>query len=264
MLLHVELEQLAEFFDLARREGAIAAGRDIEFEETDLHAAQFLHQTSKMFEHHADLILAAFLEFHFVPRIVARLDQLDQRGRGLLAADRDAGCELCELFFGEVAVDLHHVGLLDVAGGGSDAMRELAVIGEQQQAFAGVVETANREDAFLHATQQMHDGLAAFGVGDGGDHFARLVQRDVDQLLGSLQQLAVHFDVVAGQVGFGAELGEDLPVDADASGLDQFFGFAAAGDTSLRQDFLEAFFRHVRTSFLRPVQPEILRGCVLE
>ena len=39
----------------------------------------------------------------------------------------------------------------------------------------------------------------------------------------------------------GAEFGHDFAVDLDLSKNDEFFGFAAAGDTSVRDDFLQAF-----------------------
>jgi hypothetical protein len=224
---------VAEFFDFLRGEVSIAAGGEVEFEEADFHATEFFHQLAEVFEHHSDLVLAAFGEADFIPRILAGLDEFDVGGRGAAAMQRDAGLKRFHLFIGEGPGNFHYIRFDDVGGGRCDAMGELAIIGEQQQAFAGIVEAADGEDALLHAAQQVHDGLAAFRIGHGGDALAWFVERDVDVGAGGAQQSAVDFDVVGFDVGFGAEFGDDLAVDHDAALQDHVFGFAAAGDTGL-------------------------------
>ena len=69
--------------------------------------------------------------------------------------------ELLLLVGGQGAGDLDHVGLGQVGGGGDDGVGHLAVIGEQQQPFAVVIEAAHRIDPLLDTVQQVHDGRAA-------------------------------------------------------------------------------------------------------
>ena len=120
-----------------------------------------------------------------------------------------------------------------MARGRSDAVRELAVIGEDEQTFAGIIESADGEHAFLHATQQVHDGLASFWIGDRGDAFARLVERDVDMGARGFEQCAVHFDVVGFEIRFGAELGDNFAVHHHAALKNHVFGLATAGYAGL-------------------------------
>ena len=56
----------------------------------------------------------------------------------------------------------------------------------------------------------------------------------------ALERLAVNGDGVGGEVGFGAEFGDDFAVEGDAAGKDDFLGFAAGGDAGGGEDFLEA------------------------
>ena len=94
-------------------------------------------------------------------------------------------------------------------------MRQVAVIGEQQQAFAGVVEASDGIHADANAMQQIHDRGPALGIADRGDVSLGLVHQQVNVVLGAVQQLAVDANVVNVDVGLGAEFGDDLSVDRD-------------------------------------------------
>ena len=61
-----------------------------QFDGADAHAPQFFHQPSEMFEHDADLLVAAFDQPHFVPGIIAAANQLQIRRSGAAAAERNA------------------------------------------------------------------------------------------------------------------------------------------------------------------------------
>ena len=67
-----------------------------------------------------------------------------------------------------------------------------------------------------------------------------LVQNEVTQTLGALQQFAIHANVVAAGVGLGSQLCDYSAVDLDAALLDEFFGLAAAGYAGLGKNLLEA------------------------
>ena len=53
---------------------------------------------------------------------------------------------------------------------------------------------------------------------------------EVEERFGLLERFAIDADVVGGGIGFAAEFGDDGPIDGDAAGGEEFFGFAARGD----------------------------------
>ncbi len=61
---------------------------------------------------------------------------------------------------------------------------EGTIVGHEEQTFAGIVEAANRIDAFGLLGEEIHDGGAAFGIADGGDITFRLVEEEIDEGLG--------------------------------------------------------------------------------
>ena len=135
------------------------------------------------------------------------------REPGSPSADGDAAAENVELGFGGLAGDLDQVGLFHAGGGLGEAVGQLAVVGDHEQALAHVVQAADGVEALLHLVEELHHRGAALGVLDGGDEAAGLVEDEVAVALGALEQLAVHADVVAGGVGLGAQHGDDLAVD---------------------------------------------------
>ena len=153
--------------------------------------------------------------------------------------DHDAVAELVNRGVGGFAADFDEVGFFDAGGGAGEGVGEFAVVGHEEEAFAGVVEAADGEDA-LASFEEVGDGGAVFGIAGGGDVALGLVEDEVAGTLGAVEELAVDADVVVGGVGFGAELGDGLAVDLDASGGDQLFGFAARGDAGGGNDFLQA------------------------
>ncbi len=86
----------------------------------------------------------------------------------------------------------------------------------------------------------MHYGGAAFGIADGGDVAFGFVEHEIEEALGWLDGLAVDADGVGLGIGLGAEFGDDLAVEGDVAGGDDFLGFAAGGDAGGSEDFLEA------------------------
>ena len=196
-------------------------------------------------EHAADLAVAALDEGDFVPGVGGLFVEADFGGRGFYAAvviesDVNAVAEALEGFFVGAAADFHQIFFGDVGAGFGEFLREGAIVGEEEEAFAGVVEAANGIDAFGERAEELHDGGAAFRIADGGDVAFGLVEHEIEEALGRLDGFAVDGDGVGVGIGFGAEFGDDLAVEGDAAGGDDFFGFAAGGDAGGGEDFLEA------------------------
>jgi hypothetical protein len=157
-----------------------------------------------------------------------------EAGAGFLA-------KTIEFFEGEAAFDFHVIGLGEVGPGFEDGGSEVAIVGEKDEATVGVIERADGIDALGKTAQEIAQGATALGIGEGGDNFGRLVENEVDMIFLGFDEAAGSFDLVGGGIGFGAEFGDDLAVDADLAGEDELLGVAARGDAGVGDDFLEAF-----------------------
>lgn len=80
------------------------------------------------------------------------------------------------------------------------------------------VEPADVEEAREFCGQQVENGVARVWIFAGGNESGRLVQRDVNGTI-DLDALAIDFDVIV-LTGLNAEIGDDLPVQRDATGGD--------------------------------------------
>jgi hypothetical protein len=170
--------------------------------------------------------------------------EADFGGRGFYAAvvlegDVDAGAEACEGFFVGTAADFDEIFFGDVRAGFRKFLGEGAVVGEEEEAFAGVVEAADGIDALGERAEKLHDGGAALGIRDGGYVAFGFVEHEVEEALGRLDGFAIDADGVSIGIGLGAEFGDDLAVEGDAARGDDLFGFAAGGDAGGGEDFLE-------------------------
>lgn len=127
-----------------------------------------------------------------------------------------------------------------------DAIGDITIVREEQQALGVAVQPANRKDA-LGDIDQIHDRPAATLVVHRRDVATRLVQDQVAERL-RREQLAVHADIVTNRISPGAKLGHDRAVDGDAALANQFFSCSPGRDAARRKDALQSF------------QPELLGG----
>ncbi len=97
-----------------------------------------------MFEHDSDLLVAAFDQFDFVPGVVAAPDHFDGGWRGAAAAERNACAETLLFIRSERSVDFDQIGFRNVALGSGDGVGEFAIVGEQDEAVAVIIEAAGR------------------------------------------------------------------------------------------------------------------------
>lgn len=126
---------------------------------------------------------------------------------------------------------------------------EIAVICQNKKAFAGIIQAANGIDAFLEALEEFHYRFAAFGIKDRGDYVLRFVEGVIDEVFGSFENLAIDFDLVGFEVGLRSQFRNSFTIDGNAAGNDEIFGFTTAGDASVGENFLKAFFRHQFVGF---------------
>jgi len=155
--------------------------------------------------------------------------------------DCHASAKSVEIFFAWLPTDLDEVSLLDPRGGARELVGEFAIISHQQEAFAEIVEATDGVEAFARLGEKLHDGGPTFGIADRGDVALGFVEDEVAMALGTLEELAIDTNMIAGGVGFAAELSNDLSIDLNTTGGDEFFRMAATGDAGLRKDLLQAF-----------------------
>ena len=142
--------------------------------------------------------------------------------------------ELGQILGLDAAGNFDDVRLLHAIARMRQAVGQLAVVGQEDQALAVHVEATDREHALPTIGQQIDHARPTRRIAIGADHASRLVDQVVNQL-GSRQCDAVDTDFVTQQVGFGAELRDDLAVDLDATGGDQLFALAATAQSSRSQ-----------------------------
>jgi hypothetical protein len=85
---------------------------------------------------------------------------------------------------------------------------------------------------------QFHDRGSAFRIRNGGYVALWLVHQQISVAFRAVQQLAIHFDVVAIKISLGAEFSDDLAIHGYAALRDQLFRFAARSYACGGDDFL--------------------------
>src|ERR1700733_2820738 len=79
------------------------------------------------------------------------------------------------------AIDLHVIFLVQMTGRVGDPGRPLRIIGQEQQAFAGLIQSTDRTDPRQARVQQTINRLASFFVRRGRHHTPRLTHEQVDR-----------------------------------------------------------------------------------
>ena len=100
----------------------------------------------------------------------------------------------------------------------SEALGEIAMICQEQQAFTLGIETSDVKEPWEFWRQQIENRISRARVVSGGHEAGRFVERDRQCPLG-MNKFAVDFDVIT-LVGLGAKIGADLSVDRDTPGRD--------------------------------------------
>jgi len=106
-------------------------------------------------------------------------------------------------------------------------LRQIAIIGQEQQSLGLKIEAANGEKTPPNLWwQQVVHGGTAFGVRFRGHIPRRLVEQHVAVATGLLNPLTIHLDEVGAQIDLLSDL-RDLAVDRHTPLPDQLLGGAA-------------------------------------
>ena len=106
--------------------------------------------------------------------------------------------ELLQRLFLDVAIGPHAVASDPAGGGKLEEARQLAIIGQQQQALGVEIEPADRDQPRQAIGQIIEHRRPSFGIGVGGHQAARLVEHEQPRALARWQRLAVDGDHVIG------------------------------------------------------------------
>ncbi len=78
-----------------------------------------------------------------------------------------------------------------------EALREIAIVRENEDPFALRIETADVEEPRQLCRQEIEDRVARVRIAASGDEALRLVQENVEKPLRWPNEFAVDFDVIA-------------------------------------------------------------------
>src|SRR6185312_6544985 len=262
-----------ERLHLALRQFAKRPRRHIQHQRTVADAADLLDMMADLFKHLAELPVAAFGQRHFIPGVFAATNLLDlcrlrqhaiAPSRANLvqpsAIDHDPSPQLVDRFRCGRTRNFDEIRLRYARRRLRQLIRKVAVVGHQQQTFAQVVQPPHRiqprhlavlADGFFLGIlpQQLHHGRPLLGIVERGDIAAWLVHHKILLLLAALQQLAVDTDVVAAEVCFRAQLGDDLAIHLHAAIEDDLLRGTARSNARLREYLLQAIaLRRLRRS----------------
>ena len=202
------------------------------------HTVEFDHLIAQKLEHTAhDAVLAGVDgDAHVLARIVHILHLI---GNDDAVVELKAIAKGSHIDVGEVLVEFHVIGLLNLGRGMGEFLGQVAVVGEEQQTGGVAVEAAYGIDAFFAgvAHQLHHVGAVALVVGSGDVVFG-LVEQHIDRFF-ALQHLVAVAHLIGGH-HLVAHLGHHLAVDGDGTGGDEHVGIAARADAGIGNVFVKA------------------------
>src|SRR5215467_7974532 len=123
---------------------------------------------------------------------------------------------------------VRQVGLGHAVPGMRQPVREIAVVGEQHQAFGLIVQPAHVVQPFLPVAEEVADRPPAPVVRHRGEHPGGLVERQVHQVLAGWDAQAIHPDDLVVRIDPGAVAADGLAVDLDPPFGDQLLAVPAA------------------------------------
>jgi hypothetical protein len=236
----------------------LAEGHRAEAQRADGDAPELFDGAAEALEDVGDLSVRALAEGDLDEGAVvvvldeAELDggwRLGSRGGGLqlalLEAREEGAFHLDKVALGEAAFDEGFVGAGDAEAGVGEAVGEVAVGGEEDEAGGVELEASDGEEARLGGmVNKVGEGGALDGEGGvvagGSEGAGWLVEKDVHGALGAGEGAAVNADVVFFWVHEDRELGDAPGVDGDVALFDEAFAVAARGDAGIGHEALEA------------------------
>jgi hypothetical protein len=241
--LTVESKRLQERRQLAASQvPAFAECQTGQVQRSDSNPPQSLDRNPDRLHHPADDVERALVDDHLEDQSLIALPQDAEFARDDRAAlDRHPVAYPLENRVARPGQRQDVVFLVEAVSRVHDAVRDIAVVGEEEQPFGVAVEPADRKHA-LRDMDQVHHRSPVPLVLHRRDVAARFIQQQVaGALLAELP--AVDTDHGAVRIGFESKLRDHDAVDGDPSGRDQFFRRPAGADSAGGEYSLQTFHR---------------------
>ena len=177
---------------------------------SDPDANELLHLKPQLVKHAPNLPVDALTEDNSHPGHSDRLHLLHPRA---FAVQHDAGQELRRERRFPRAIERDFVFLFDLVARMGQALREIAVVGQDEEAFRLRVEPADIEKTGKLRRQEVENRIPCVRIDPGGNEAGRFVQDDVEMAFAA-DQLSANLHVIAFR-RLRAEVGDDAAVDRD-------------------------------------------------
>ena len=217
------------------------AGRKIEANIHDAHPLESEDLIAQVLAHPADLAVESLGKHDPEAMVIYAFDLTLARDR---AHNWYTGRHAFDKRVGDGFVDAHDVFLFMVVARPQDLIDDVAVAGQQDEAFAGFVEAPDGENAF-RIVDEINDIVLFPRSIRGANNSYRLVESEVNMLPARFGDgLPVYADFVVFR-DLRTHL-RDFPVNGHAVLLDQLIGFPARAKADLAQVLVDAgcFFFH--------------------
>jgi hypothetical protein len=219
------LPERAEF--VAGEFSRFSARKPIELDRANRDAAKGQDFVPEASEHAANFAILAFIQDDAEPSAaLLLLESFDALGTNSALSEIDAGQQAAAVFGSRVAVNLDEVGLFDAEAWVHEAMSEVAIVGEQEKPFAGLIEPADGVDALFNVWDEIQCEAASCGIEIGAQDAARFVEEPINGPF-EFDGMAIDGDGGVGGIDFGAEIAENGAIDGDAAGADEFIALSA-------------------------------------
>lgn len=124
--------------------------------------------------------------------------------------------------------------LFVIVSSAENLVHDVAIIGEENEALGGFVQSTNREEAFL-VPDKGDDILGLFKI-SGADDTHGFVEGDIQRLRFSLEGFTIDEDDIARIDTISCSGG--FSVERHPAAIDQSVGFPAGADTGLADEFI--------------------------
>ena len=212
-------------------------------ERPEFGSLQVLYGVPDGFAHAPDLPVAPFANSQpqqTVPVATAVVQENDISGQRSMSIERNSVPQPFDGFAIGHAGDARFIGTRDTVARVRESRRQLAIIGQQQQAFRVVVEASDRVDVVAHSRQKIQNGPPPLGIGSRRDVAGCFVQEDVARLRDALDSPPVDANLVFPGIDLDPHRQDRLAVDSHASVGNELLRRAAGRDASLGKSLLKA------------------------
>jgi hypothetical protein len=245
LLVLGEIERLEELRQLARRQVPPSPDWDAgDGQRTEANSTQPGHRDADALHHPVDDVIDSFEDDELEDQSLRCLAQdAKLAGDDAMTTDDDAVADALQGLRGWSGQRQNLVLLVKPITRMHDAVGDITVVGQQEDAFRVTIEPANRIDA-LPNLDQIHDGPPVSLILGRRDIATWLVQNDIAGTLRP-QYFAVDSNLRPLRIDAGAELRDNLAVDGDTSRPYEIFGGAAGPDAASCHHALQAFHSSV-------------------